>query len=220
MANNSGKTKVITGTGARLSYFQGWEPVSINGGAEKYSVSVLIPTSCLLGYAKDENGKLVIVPEEAEVVKRIYREYLDGASLMQIKRGLRLTAYRTARSTPSGMTRISGRFLRTKSTSATRFFRKPIRSASSTKSAAATTERCRNTMLKAAMNPHHRPRGVSPGTGRNGAAYKSAKQGQAENVQFQIRSLRHRFLSALRRQLQTGGLQGCKNNIAIRVCRL
>ena len=32
-------------TGARMSHFHGWEPVSINGGAEKYSVSVLIPTS-------------------------------------------------------------------------------------------------------------------------------------------------------------------------------
>ena len=45
MANNSSRTKVITGTGTRLSYFHGWEPVSINGGAEKYSVSVLIPKS-------------------------------------------------------------------------------------------------------------------------------------------------------------------------------
>lgn len=43
MANNSNKTKVITGVNTRLSYFYGWEPVSINGGAEKYSVSVLIP---------------------------------------------------------------------------------------------------------------------------------------------------------------------------------
>jgi len=43
MANNSSRTKVITGTGTRLSYFHGWEPVSINGGAKKYSVSVLIP---------------------------------------------------------------------------------------------------------------------------------------------------------------------------------
>ena len=37
------KTKVITGVNTRLSYFYGWEPVSINGGAEKYSVSVLVP---------------------------------------------------------------------------------------------------------------------------------------------------------------------------------
>ena len=45
MANNANTTKVITGTNTRLSYFHGWEPVSINGGAEKYSVSVLIPKS-------------------------------------------------------------------------------------------------------------------------------------------------------------------------------
>ena len=40
---NINRTKVITGVNTRLSYFHGWEPVSINGGAEKYSVSVLIP---------------------------------------------------------------------------------------------------------------------------------------------------------------------------------
>lgn len=43
MANQS-KTKVITGT-VRLSYANVWEPKSINGGAEKYSVSLIIPKS-------------------------------------------------------------------------------------------------------------------------------------------------------------------------------
>lgn len=42
MANVS-KTKVITGKNTRLSYFHGWEPISINGSPERYSVSVLIP---------------------------------------------------------------------------------------------------------------------------------------------------------------------------------
>src|SRR5699024_8020625 len=37
-----------------------------------------------LGYTKDENNKLVINPEQTKVVKRIYREYLEGASLVQI----------------------------------------------------------------------------------------------------------------------------------------
>ena len=41
-----------------------------------------------LGYTKDEDGKLVIVPEEAKIIKRIYREYLEGASLRDIKEGL------------------------------------------------------------------------------------------------------------------------------------
>ena len=37
-----------------------------------------------LGYTKDENKRLVIVPEEAEIIKRIYREYLEGFSLNKI----------------------------------------------------------------------------------------------------------------------------------------
>ena len=40
--SNLAKTKVVTGV-ARLSYCHVWEPASINGSAEKYSVSVLIP---------------------------------------------------------------------------------------------------------------------------------------------------------------------------------
>lgn len=41
-----------------------------------------------LGYTKDEDGKLVIVPEEADIVRRIYAEYMEGESLLQIKRSL------------------------------------------------------------------------------------------------------------------------------------
>ena len=41
-----------------------------------------------LGYTKDANKRLVIVPEEAEIVKRIFREYLEGASMLKIARGL------------------------------------------------------------------------------------------------------------------------------------
>ena len=43
MASNN-KTKVVTDT-VRLSYANVWEPKSINGGAEKYSVSLIIPKS-------------------------------------------------------------------------------------------------------------------------------------------------------------------------------
>ena len=41
-----------------------------------------------LGYTKGEDGKLVIDPEQAEVVKRIYREYLEGSSMDKIATGL------------------------------------------------------------------------------------------------------------------------------------
>lgn len=49
-----------------------------------------------LGYTKDENKKLVIVPEEAKIIKRIYREYLEGESLIQIARGLEADGILTA----------------------------------------------------------------------------------------------------------------------------
>ena len=41
----SQNTKVGTGINTRLSYANIWEPKSINGGKEKYSVSLIIPKS-------------------------------------------------------------------------------------------------------------------------------------------------------------------------------
>ena len=41
---------------------------------------VMVNANCFLGYDKDEEGHLVINPEQAEIVKRIFREYLEGAS--------------------------------------------------------------------------------------------------------------------------------------------
>lgn len=42
--NNQSLTKVVTGV-VRLSYANVWEPKAINGGDEKYSVSLIIPKS-------------------------------------------------------------------------------------------------------------------------------------------------------------------------------
>ena len=41
-----------------------------------------------LGYTKDNDGHLIIDPEQAEIVKRIYREYLEGSSMDKIADGL------------------------------------------------------------------------------------------------------------------------------------
>lgn len=49
---------------------------------------VQVNTKRFLGYTKDENGNLVIDPEQAKVVKRIYREYLEGKSHGSIAKGL------------------------------------------------------------------------------------------------------------------------------------
>lgn len=45
MAKFANPTKVITGVKTRWSYANVWEPKSINGGAPKYSVSLIIPKS-------------------------------------------------------------------------------------------------------------------------------------------------------------------------------
>ncbi len=50
----------------------------------------------MLGYRRGPDGQPEIVPEEAEVVKRIYRRYLDGCSLAQIKRELETDGVPTA----------------------------------------------------------------------------------------------------------------------------
>ena len=45
MAKFNNPTKVITGVDTRWSYANVWDPKSINGGAPKYSVSLIIPKS-------------------------------------------------------------------------------------------------------------------------------------------------------------------------------
>lgn len=45
MAKFNNPTKVITGVNARWSYVNAWEAKSINGGAPKFSVSLIIPKS-------------------------------------------------------------------------------------------------------------------------------------------------------------------------------
>jgi DNA invertase Pin-like site-specific DNA recombinase len=49
---------------------------------------VQINHNWFLGYTKDKEGNLVVDPAQAEVVKRIYREYLEGRSCKKIAEGL------------------------------------------------------------------------------------------------------------------------------------
>ena len=51
----------------------------------------------MLGYQRGADGKPEIVPEEAEVVRRIYRRYLEGCSEGQIQRELTQDGIATAK---------------------------------------------------------------------------------------------------------------------------
>lgn len=55
----------------------------------------IITTSRFLGYTKGENGNLVIVPEEAEIIKLIYTMYDEGCGIYEIRRTLRKKGYKT-----------------------------------------------------------------------------------------------------------------------------
>ncbi|ASR48973.1 recombinase family protein [Paenibacillus kribbensis] len=57
---------------------------------------VFCNTNRFLGYDKDEHGELVINEKEAEIVRRIYEEYLDGKSYQAIARGLMRDHIKTA----------------------------------------------------------------------------------------------------------------------------
>lgn len=56
MAKMVNPMKVITGPKTRWSYANVWEPKSINGGAPKYSVSLLIPKSDTVTVEKIKNA--------------------------------------------------------------------------------------------------------------------------------------------------------------------
>lgn len=49
-----------------------------------------------MGYTKNENGDLVIVPEEAEIVRLIFRFYLEGYSAGKISQYLEENGIKTA----------------------------------------------------------------------------------------------------------------------------
>lgn len=70
-----------------------------------------------LGYTKDADGNLVIDPEQAETVKRIYREYLEGLSMDKIAAGLERDGILTGAGGKNGTQAPSTKFSVTKSTS-------------------------------------------------------------------------------------------------------
>ena len=58
---------------------------------------VILSTGTMLGYTKDADGNYVINESEAEIVRRVFREYIAGASLTQIRHGLETDGIKTKR---------------------------------------------------------------------------------------------------------------------------
>lgn len=79
-----------------------------------------------MGYTKDDDGNLVIEPREAEIVKRIYLEYLQGASLKQIGDGLERDGILTAAGKPRWRPESVKKILTNENISVMHFFKRPI----------------------------------------------------------------------------------------------
>ena len=56
---------------------------------------VVLCTRTMLGYLKDSDGNYVINETEAEIIRRVFREYISGASVTQIRRGLEADGIKT-----------------------------------------------------------------------------------------------------------------------------
>lgn len=57
---------------------------------------IMVNHSKFMGYTKNEQGELVIVPEEAEIVKTVFRMYLEGNSSNRIAKYLESKKIKTA----------------------------------------------------------------------------------------------------------------------------
>ena len=89
--NISGNKGIACGLN-NLQKIRDGEPLGGKASAESDFASdegqVQVNHNHFLGYTKDADGNLIIDPEQAEVVKRIYREYLEGYSMDRIAKGL------------------------------------------------------------------------------------------------------------------------------------
>ena len=106
-----------------------------------------------LGYTKDEEGHLIIDPAGAEVVKRIYREYLEGGSLLQIARGLEADGILTAAGKSKWRPETLRKILQNEKYIGDALLQKPIPWISLIKSGCRITASFHSIMWKTAMNP-------------------------------------------------------------------
>ena len=79
-----------------------------------------------LGYTKDADGNLIIDPEQAEVVKRIYREYLEGYSMDRIAKGLEADGILTGAGKTKWWTSTITKSSETRNTSEMRILQKTL----------------------------------------------------------------------------------------------
>lgn len=84
MAKIQNPTKVITGVNTRWSYANVWDAKSINGGAPKYSVSLIIPKSDTVTVNKIKVAIEAAYEEVRASLKEMARPFLHSPSLKHL----------------------------------------------------------------------------------------------------------------------------------------
>lgn len=84
MAKIQNPTKVITGVNTRWSYANVWDAKSINGGAPKYSVSLIIPKSDTVTVNKINAAIEAAYEEGQSKLKEMVRQFLRSLSLKHL----------------------------------------------------------------------------------------------------------------------------------------
>lgn len=72
---------------------------------------IMVNHKYFMGYTRNAEGELVIVPEEAEVVRLIFRLYLEGTSVADIKKHLEEKGIKTARGKTKWQTSVIKKML-------------------------------------------------------------------------------------------------------------
>lgn len=106
-----------------------------------------------LGYDKDENGNLVINPEQAEIVKRIYREYIEGYSMNKIAAHLESDGILTGAGNSKWHTSTINKILRNEKYMGDALLQKTYTTDFLTKNVLRTMALFHNIMLKEVMRP-------------------------------------------------------------------
>ncbi len=87
---------------------------------------MMLNTTNFLGYKKDDDGNLVIIPEEAIIIERIYDLYLEGHSPYDIARILEKEKHKTATGKATWQTSSVLRILQMKSMLVMLYYKKLI----------------------------------------------------------------------------------------------
>lgn len=180
---------------------------------------VIVNHKRFLGYDKDDDGNLVVNKKEAEVVKRIFREYLEGYTFHEIAEGLTKDGIKTGAGNDHWFPSTLNKILRNEKYMGDALLQKTITTDFLTK------KRVFNKGIAPQYYCREQPRGYYSQRAVYARPRRNGQKGEARNserqAQNQIRQIcieRHRLLRPLRRSVPKNALghpRQEKNRVAL-----